>query len=246
MKPSFVRVSLFVATAAVLVLAASACGGGDKNTVTIKAPSPLAVQVITQTPAASVTKGPLPTRAADFASLCQKGSEKQFSAPPPTIIDPKLSYTAVIKTDKGDITLELYPDVAPVTVNNFVFLACKGFYDGVTWHRVIPSFVAQTGDPTGTGSGSPGYTIPAEFSSRPFEKGTLGMARSASPDSGGSQFFICYEAQPALDGNYTVFGKVTAGLDVLGEITPRDPSTSSNLPPGDKIVTITVQEGPSS
>jgi peptidylprolyl isomerase len=246
MKPSFVRASLFVATAAVLALAASACGGDDKE----KSSTPAAGKTAVSTPSAAKTPAGttpaaaaiLPARSGDFASLCQKGSEKQFSAPPPTIIDPKLSYTAVIKTDKGDITLELYPDVAPVTVNNFVFLACKGFYDGVTWHRVIPDFVAQTGDPTGTGSGGPGYTIPAEFSSRPFETGTLGMARSQSPDSGGSQFFICFAPQSALDGKYTVFGKVTAGLDVLGKITPRDPSTSSNLPPGDKILAITVTE----
>jgi len=235
MKPSFVEASLLVATAAVLALAASACGDGDKESSTPAAGNTAA----STTPAAAAT---LPARSGDFASLCQKGSEKQFSAAPPAIIDPKLSYTAVIKTDKGDITLELYPDVAPVTVNSFVFLACKGFYDGVTWHRVIPGFVAQTGDPTGTGSGGPGYTIPAEFSSRPFETGTLGMARSQSPDSGGSQFFICYAPQSALDGKYTVFGKVTAGLDVLGKITPRDPSTSSNLPPGDKILAITVTE----
>ena len=241
MKPSFVKASLFVATAAVLALAASACGGGDKNKVTIKAPSPI---VLTPHPTASVTKEPLPTRAGDFASLCQKGSEKQFSVPPPAIIDPKLSYTAVIKTEKGDITVEFYPDVAPVTVNNFVFLACKGFYDGVTWHRVISGFVAQTGDPTGTGSGGPGYEIPDEISSRTFEKGTLGMA-NRGPNTNGSQFFICYEAQTALNGKYTVFGKVSAGLDVVGKITPRDPSQNPNLPPGDKIVSITIQEGPS-
>ena len=246
MKPSFVKASLFVATAAVLALAASACGGDDKE----KSSTPAAGKTAASTPSAAKTPAgtppaaaaTLPARSGDFASLCQKSSDKQFSAPPPAIIDPKLSYTAVIKTDKGDVTVELYPDVAPVTVNNFVFLACKGFYDGVTWHRVIPGFVAQTGDPTGTGSGGPGYTIPAEFSSRPFETGTLGMARSQSPDSGGSQFFICYEPQPALDGKYTVFGKVTAGLDVLGKITPRDPSQNPNLPPGDKILEITVTE----
>jgi len=246
MKPSFFGASLFVATAAVLVLAASACGGGDKE----KSSTPAAGKTAASTPSAAKTPAgtkpaaaaTLPARSGDFASLCQKGSEKQFSAPPPAIIDPKLSYTAVIKTEKGDITLELYPDVAPVTVNSFVFLACKGFYDGVTWHRVIPGFVAQTGDPTGTGAGDPGYTIPAEFSDRPFEKGTLGMARSQSPGSGGSQFFICYEPQAALNGQYTVFGKVTAGLDVLGKITPRDPSQNPNLPPGDKILEITVTE----
>jgi len=214
MKPSFVRASLFVATAAVLVLAVSACGGGDKKD----------------------------GGASDFAAACQKSDEKQWSAAPPTTIDPKLSYTAVIKTDKGDITVELYPDVAPVTVNSFVFLACKGFYEGVTFHRVIPGFVAQAGDPTGTGSGGPGYTIPDEFSSRPFEEGTLGMAKTSAPNSGGSQFFICYAPQSALDGKYTVFGKVTAGLDVLGKITPRDPSQNPNLPPGDKVLEITVTE----
>ena len=214
MKPSFVRASLFVATAAVLVLAVSACGGGDKKD----------------------------GGASDFAAACQKSDEKQWSAAPPTIIDPKLSYTAVIKTEKGDITVELYPDVAPVTVNSFVFLACKGFYEGVTFHRVIPGFVAQAGDPTGTGSGGPGYTIPDEFSSRPFEEGTLGMAKTSAPNSGGSQFFICYAPQSALDGKYTVFGKVTAGLDVLGKITPRDPSQNPNLPPGDKVLEITVTE----
>jgi cyclophilin family peptidyl-prolyl cis-trans isomerase len=246
MKSSSVKASLFVATAAVLVLAASACGGGDKEKST-----PAAGKTVASTPSAAKTPAgaevtpaavsTLSPRSGDFASLCQKSGEKQFSAPPPAIIDPKLSYTAVIKTDKGDITVELYPDVAPVTVNNFVFLACKGFYDGVTWHRVIPGFVAQTGDPTGTGSGGPGYEIPDEISSRSFEQGTLGMA-NRGPDTNGSQFFICYEAQPALDGRYTVFGKVTAGLDVLGKITPRDPSTSSNLPPGDKVLEITVTE----
>jgi peptidylprolyl isomerase len=236
MKPSFVGASLFVATAAVLVLAASACGGGDKE----KSGTPAAGKTAASTPSAAAAT--LPARSGDFASLCQKGSEKQWSAAPPAIIDPKLSYTAVIKTEKGDITVELYPDVAPVTVNNFVFLACKGFYDGVTWHRVIPGFVAQTGDPTGTGSGSPGYTIPDEFSSRSFEEGTLGMAKTSAPNSGGSQFFICYAPQSALDGKYTVFGKVTAGMDVLGKITPRDPSTNPNLPPGDKILGITVTE----
>jgi len=248
MKPSFVKAALFVATAAVLVLAASACGGDDKE----KSSTPAAGKTAASTPSAAKTPAgttpaaaaTLPARSGDFASLCQKGSEKQFSAPPPAIIDPELSYTAVIKTEKGDITVEFYPDVAPVTVNNFVFLACKGFYDGVTWHRVIPGFVAQTGDPTGTGSGGPGYEIPDEISSRTFEKGTLGMA-NRGPNTNGSQFFICYEPQSALNGKYTVFGKVTAGFDVLGKITPRDPSQNPNLPPGDKIVSITIQEGPS-
>jgi len=226
MKPSFVKASLFVATAAVLALAASACGDGDEESG--KA-----------TPTAAST---LPARSGDFASLCQKTGEKEFSALPPTIIDPSRSYTAVIKTEKGDVTVELYPDVAPVTVNSFVFLSCKGYYDGVTWHRVLPGFVAQAGDPSGTGKGGPGYTVPDEFSDRPFEKGTLGMANTGQPNTGGSQFFICYEAQTALNGRYTVFGQVTDGFDVLQNLTPRDPSGGLSLPPGDKLLEITVTE----
>ena len=118
----------------------------------------------------------MPARTGDFASLCQKSTEKQFTAPQ-TVIDPSRSYTATIRTEKGDIVVELLPDVAPVTVNSFVFLACKGFYDGVTFHRVIPDsspFVAQAGDPTGTGSGGPGYNLPDEFSSQPFDRGDGG------------------------------------------------------------------------
>jgi cyclophilin family peptidyl-prolyl cis-trans isomerase len=116
----------------------------------------------------------------------------------------------------------------------------------VTFHRVIPNsspFVAQAGDPTGKGNGGPGYSIPDEFSSQPFERGTLGMATVAGvPNSGGSQFFICYQANPALNGNYTVFGKVTTGMDVVDKLTPRDPVTNPNAPPGDKIIEITIQE----
>jgi peptidylprolyl isomerase len=194
----------------------------------------------TQQPAPTGT--PVPATPADFAAFCQKSTEKQWSSPPPTIIDPTRGYTATIRTEKGDITVELSPDVAPVTVNSFVFLACKGFYDGVTFHRVIPGFVAQGGDPTGTGTGGPGYTIPDEFSSQPFDRGTLGMAKTSAPNSGGSQFFICLAAQPSLNGKYTVFGKVTAGMDVADKLTPRDPSTAPSAPPGDKILEITIQE----
>jgi len=187
----------------------------------------------------------LPARVGDFASLCQKTTEKQFAAPT-TVIDPGLSYTATTSTEKGDITVQLDPQTAPVTVNSFVFLSCSGFYDGVTFHRVLPDFVAQGGDPSGTGSGGPGYTIPDEFSDVPFEKGTLAMAKTSAPDSGGSQFFICYDLtdaqKAALNGKYTAFGKVISGSDVVDKLTPRDPSQGSNLPPGDKILGITVQE----
>ena len=141
--------------------------------------------------------------------------------------------------------MDLLPDVAPVTVNSFVFLACTGFYDGVTFHRVIPNsapFLAQAGDPTGKGNGNPGYHVPDEFSSQPFERGTLGMANTGTPNSGGSQFFICYIDLPNLNGGYTAFGKVTAGMDVVEKLTPRDQSKDPGGPPGDKILEIIVQE----
>jgi len=172
--------------------------------------------------------------------LCQKSNEKQFTAPQ-TVIDPSKKYTATIQTEKGNIVVELAPDVAPVAVNNFVFLSCKGYYDGVTFHRVLAGFVAQGGDPTGTGRGGPGYTIPDEFNSHTFDTGTLGMA-TGGPNSAGSQFFICLAPQPNLNGKYTVFGEVTSGMDVVNKITLRDPQANPTPPPGDKIVTITVQE----
>jgi peptidylprolyl isomerase len=129
-------------------------------------------------------------------------------------------------------------------VNSFIFLAQEGYYDGVTFHRVIPGFVAQGGDPTGTGSGDPGYTLPAEFSDVPFERGTVGLARSSDPDSGSSQFFIAYTDQPDLNGQYTVFGKVIEGMEAVDSLTPRDPSNiATDQPPGDAIITITIQEG---
>ncbi|MCJ7652321.1 MAG: peptidylprolyl isomerase [Actinobacteria bacterium] len=136
---------------------------------------------------------------------------------------------AVIKTDKGDIVLEFYPDVAPVTVASFLHLARTGFYNGTSFHRVEPGFVIQGGDPkskdpnaTDVGTGGPGYYLPAEFSSRKHETGTLAMARSSSPSSGGSQFYICLAPQPDLDGQYTVFGKVVSGMEVVNSIQRGD------------------------
>jgi cyclophilin family peptidyl-prolyl cis-trans isomerase len=251
MKSLSLRTALVIIALPALVLVAASCGGGDSNgndTVPAGTPTlpPGSGQVIivegTPTPGGTMT---LPARTGDFASLCQKTTEKQFSAPK-TVIDPAKSYTATISTDKGDIVVQLDPKIAPITVNSFVFLSCSGFYDGVTFHRVISNFVAQGGDPTGTGTGGPGYTIPDEFSDQPlFEKGTLGMAKTAAPNSGGSQFFICYDLndsqKAALNGKYTAFGKVTAGMDVVDKLTPRDPSKNPTTP-GDKILGITVQE----
>ncbi|MDQ6979050.1 MAG: peptidylprolyl isomerase [Mariprofundaceae bacterium] len=123
--------------------------------------------------------------------------------------------SVVIELDAGSIHIELYSDDAPHTVANFKALAGNGFYDGLTFHRVIPGFVAQGGDPEGTGMGGPGYQVKAEFNERKHERGTLAMARSQSPDSAGSQFYICFAEQPHLDRQYTVFGKVTSGIELV-------------------------------
>lgn len=144
----------------------------------------------------------------------------------------KMSKTkAVIETPLGSIELKFFPDVAPNHVNSFIELAKKGFYDGTTFHRVIPGFMIQGGDPNSKdadksrhGTGGPGYTVKAEFNDKPHLRGTLSMARSNNPDSAGSQFFICVAPSPFLDGKYTVFGEVTSGMDVADKIVnqPRD------------------------
>jgi cyclophilin family peptidyl-prolyl cis-trans isomerase len=169
--------------------------------------------------------------------------ERQFTACPEMEIDQKKQYTATLHTSQGDIILQLYPRQAPMAVNSFIFLARSGWFDGVTFHRVLPGFVAQAGDPTGTGYGSPGYAFENEISpDLKFDApGVLGMANSG-PGSNGSQFFITYAAAPKLDGSYTIFGKVIAGMDVLDSLTPRDPSKPGDLPPGDVIESVTIEE----
>ncbi|HMQ51902.1 MAG TPA: peptidylprolyl isomerase [Anaerolineae bacterium] len=148
---------------------------------------------------------------------------QQWNKPPEMEIDPKKNYTATISTDRGEINIELYPQYAPKTVNNFVFLARAGFYDGVTLHRVISDFMIQGGDPTGSGRGGPGYRFEDEFKGNPLkhETGVLSMA-NAGPGTNGSQFFITHSPQPHLDGRHTVFGKVTSGQDVVDAIRQGD------------------------
>ena len=167
---------------------------------------------------------------------------KQYSSAPPMTIDPSKTYTATLKTDKGDIVILLRPDLAPNHVNSFIFLSREGYHDGVTFHRVIPGFVAQGGDPTGTGSGGPGYALKAEFTNTLYERGTVGAARSNDPNSAGSQFYITYGRTPNLDGQYTVFGEVSRGMDVADKLTPRDPQRNPNAPAGDKIISVTITE----
>lgn len=147
-----------------------------------------------------------------------------LKSPIPIIIDLNKQYTATIKTAKGDIVLELYAKDAPVTVNNFVSLSKKGFYNGLTFHRVIPGFMAQGGCPKGTGTGDPGYKFQDEFSERKHITGSLSMANSG-PNTNGSQFFICYAPQPHLNGKHTVFGQCTSGMDVLTKLVNGDKMT---------------------
>jgi len=146
---------------------------------------------------------------------------KTYSEPPPMVIDTAKQYTATIETEKGNLVLELFAKDVPLTVNNFVFLAREGFYDNVTFHRVIPGFMAQGGDPTGTGYGDPGYRFADEFTEHTHLAGTLSMA-NAGPNSNGCQFFITYAPQPGLDGKHTVFGQLIEGTEVLQQITKGD------------------------
>lgn len=155
----------------------------------------------------------------------------RYSAAPPMSIDTAKTYRATIVTAKGNIELTLDAKAAPRTVNNFVFLARDRFYDGLTFHRVEAGFVIQGGDPSGDGTGGPGYTIADEASGLLHVDGALAMAKSSAPDSAGSQFYITLGAQPDLDRRYTVFGKVTAGRDVAGKIAK-----------GDLITRVTVTE----
>ena len=141
-----------------------------------------------------------------------------------------MAQTAVIALEKGgEVRVEFFPQEAPKTVENFVTLATKGFYDGLAFHRVVPGFVVQGGDPSGNGTGGPGYTTKAEFNQRTHVRGTLAMARSQHPDSAGCQFYITYGPQPHLDGSYTVFGQVVAGMEHVDQIRQGDRMTSISL-----------------
>ncbi len=150
--------------------------------------------------------------------------KKQWSSKPEFTIDLKKKYSAILTTDQGKIKIELFADKVPVTVNNFVFLANEGFYNGTTFHRVIPDFMAQGGDPTGTGMGGPGYKFKDEFHKdlRHDKPGILSMA-NAGPNSNGSQFFITFVPTPWLDNKHAVFGEVVEGMDVVMQIPERDP-----------------------
>jgi cyclophilin family peptidyl-prolyl cis-trans isomerase len=183
----------------------------------------------------------LPHKSSNVPEL-PEGTSKQYDAPPPMIIDTSKKYFATFTMAKGgEFVVELYADKAPVAVNSFVFLAREGYFDGVTFHRVLDGFMAQSGDPTGTGAGSPGYQFEDELSDLTFDKaGILAMANSG-PNTNGSQFFITYVPTPHLNGKHTIFGQVIEGMDVVNGLTRRDPNQNPTFE-GDAIETITITE----
>ena len=167
---------------------------------------------------------------------------KQYSKAPEMQIDPSKQYTAIMHTDKGDIQIELFAAQAPRTVNNFVFLAREGFYNGTTFHRVIGGFMAQGGDPTGTGTGGPGYKFadePGGLALKHDSKGILSMA-NAGANTNGSQFFLTYGPTPHLNGKHAVFGRVVSGMNVAESIRERDPGRDRQ--PGDRLISVDIIE----
>lgn len=177
-----------------------------------------------------------------LASIDPAARADYYDAPPEMVIDTDKSYQAVIRmADGGEMVLNLFDDDAPITVNNFVFLANQGYYDGTTFHRVLADFMAQGGDPTGTGSGGPGYMFEDETDNGlSFDRrGLLAMA-NAGPNTNGSQFFITFVPTPHLDGAHTIFGELIEGDEVLSGLTLRDPGTASE--PGDTISEIVIRE----
>lgn len=172
-----------------------------------------------------------------------KLEDQQFSECPPMTVDTDVTYLATIETEGGDIVLELFPDIAPLAVNSFIYLAENDWFDGVIFHRVLPGFVAQTGDPTGTGFGNPGYSFSNEITADlVFDRAGLVAMANSGPDSNGSQFFITYAPAPNLNGSYTIFGEVIEGMDVVDGITPRDPQQGGDIPPGDLILNIIIDK----
>ncbi len=183
-----------------------------------------------------------PQMLASYVELI-KMEEMQFTACPPLTIDQEATYIATVETVQGSFVMELYADQAPLAVNSFVYLAENGWFDGSTFHRVLPGFVAQTGDPSGTGYGNPGYRFSIEATADlVFDRAGLVAMANSGPDSNGSQFFITYAPAPDLNGGYTIFGEVVEGMEVVQTISPRDPQQGADLPPGDLIISVTIEK----
>ena len=221
------------------VLALAACGGAVAPGIDAATPAPTAAPAQEATPVpAPVSSGDMPANPADRDGM--------YSAPPAMTIDPAKFYYATLTTDKGVIVVQLFADRAPTTVNNFVFLAREGFYNNTTFHRVIDGFMAQAGDPAGTGAGGPGYDFADEFyPGLSFDRpGLLAMA-NRGPATNGSQFFITLGPTDWLTGAHTIFGEVIEGADVLDLITRRDPNAAPDFE-GDLIISVTIEEKESS
>jgi cyclophilin family peptidyl-prolyl cis-trans isomerase/protein-disulfide isomerase len=169
--------------------------------------------------------------------------KRQYRSCPPVTIQQNRQYVATLHTEKGDLVIQLFADKAPLTVNSFLFLARQGWYDNITFHRVIPELFAQTGDPSGTGKGNPGYYVITEIDpSLNFSKPGLVAMVNSGPDTSGSQFFITYAPVPQYNGQYTIFGQLVRGMEVLKQLTPRNAQPGADTPPGDRLIRITVEE----
>jgi cyclophilin family peptidyl-prolyl cis-trans isomerase/protein-disulfide isomerase len=178
----------------------------------------------------------------DIVQLILLG-ERQFKDCPPVIVEKTKQYIATLHTEKGDVVIQLFADKAPFTVNSFIFLAKNGWYDNITFHRVLPDLYAQTGDPSGTGKGSPGYYVVTEILPElTFDKPGMVAMVNSGPDTSGSQFFITYAPTPDINGQYTIFGEVLSGMDVLESLTPRNTQLGVETPPGDKLISVTIED----
>jgi cyclophilin family peptidyl-prolyl cis-trans isomerase len=229
-------------TLAIVILAAC---GSPAAPQAASAPAEESAIASTETSTDTTSSATIPQANGDrpAAAVAPADRADMYDAPPEMTIDPSKYYYATIKTEKGDIKVQLFADRAPKAVNNFVFLANQGFYDGTTFHRVLDGFMAQAGDPTGTGAGGPGYAFEDEFApGLGFDRpGLLAMANSG-PGTNGSQFFITFAPTEWLNGLHTIFGEVIEGNEVLGELTRRDPNQAPDFE-GDLIESITIEEG---
>jgi cyclophilin family peptidyl-prolyl cis-trans isomerase len=199
-------------------------------------------QTTTQPAASAQQDATQPAASTQQDATQPAASTKQYASAPPISIDKSKQYTATVKMSKGgEFVIQLYPDKAPLTVNSFVFLAREKFFDGSSFHRVLEGFMAQGGDPTGTGMGGPGYKFVNEDNDLKFDKAGVVAMANAGRDTNGSQFFITFLPTPQLDGGYTIFGQVTSGMDVVNGITRRDPNSNPSFT-GDVIQSVTITE----
>ena len=213
---------------AALLFLAFACGSDEEEPTTTTSSTPSATRA---TASPQGTAPPTETNCPASSGVPPEVQVKSYTQRPELTIDVSHQFLAHVYTTRGHFIIELLPQIAPEHVNSFVFLARDKFYNGTVFHRIVPGFVAQGGDPTGTGSGGPGYSVPLEPSNESFVRGVVGMARANDPDSAGSQWYVTLGDAPHLDGQYTVFGKVTEGMEFV-----------DCLEVGDAIVDLSIEE----